>query len=67
MLNDIPELEIADMTTADLPEKIVLEGMDMPKLVSIYQLSKQKDGKPLGADDSCKETWLWLKECKCKS
>ena len=65
MLNDLPELEITDMTAVDLPEGVVLEGMDIPK-PSEYLSSLQKDGKPLGADDIYKETWLWLKERKCE-
>lgn len=31
-----------------------------------YLSTKQKDGKPLGADEIYKETWLWLKERKCE-
>ena len=65
MLNDIPELEITDMTAVDLPEGVLLEGMDMPKPAD-YLSTKQKDGKPLGADEIYKETWLWLKERKCE-
>ena len=65
MLNDIPDLEITDMTAVDLPEGVLLEGADMPK-PSEYLSTKQKDGRPLGADDIYKETWLWLKERKCE-
>ena len=65
MLNDLPNLEITDMTAVDLPKGVILEGMDMPK-PSEYLSTKQKDGKPLGADDIYKETWLWLKERKCE-
>ena len=63
--NDLPDLEITDMTAVDLPEGVILEGMDMPK-PSEYLSTKQKDGKPLGANDIYKETWLWLKERKCE-
>ena len=65
MINDIPDLEITDMTAVDLPEGVLLEGVDMPK-PSDYLSSLQKDGKPLGADEIYKETWLWLKERKCE-
>ena len=65
MANDLPDLEITDMTAVDLPEGVILEGMDMPK-PSEYLSTKQKDGKPLGANDIYKETWLWLKERKCE-
>ncbi|EHI70245.1 P27 family phage terminase small subunit [Streptococcus ictaluri] len=65
MLNNLPELEITDMTAVDLPEGVLLEGADMPRHGE-YLSTKQKDGKPLGADDIYKETWLWLKERKCE-
>ena len=65
MINDIPDLEITDMTAVDLPEGVLLEGVDMPK-PSDYLSSLQKDGNPLGADEIYKETWLWLKERKCE-
>lgn len=65
MMNDIPDLEITDMTAVKLPEGVLLEGMDMPK-PDDYLSTKQKDGKPLGADEIYKETWLWLKERKCE-
>lgn len=31
MMNDIPDLEITDITAVELPEGVLLEGMDMPK------------------------------------
>lgn len=31
-----------------------------------YLSALQKDGKPLGADEIYKETWLWLKERGCE-
>lgn len=57
MMNDIPDLEITDMTAVKLPEGVLLEGMDMPK-PDDYLSTKQKDGKLLGADEIYKETWL---------
>ncbi|MCP1638595.1 hypothetical protein J2T50_000288 [Streptococcus gallinaceus] len=65
MVNDISDLEITDMMAVDLPHGVLLEGADMPK-PSEYLSTKQKDGRPLGADDIYKETWLWLKERKCE-
>ena len=65
MMNDIPDLEITDITAVELSEGVLLEGMDMPK-PDDYLSTKQKDGKPLGADEIYKETWLWLKERKCE-
>jgi len=35
-------------------------GEDMPE-PSDYLSARQKDGKPLGADEIYEETWLWLK------
>lgn len=65
MYNDIEPLDIEELEAVDLPEGIVLEGMDMPK-PSDYLSALQKDGVPLGADEIYKETWLWLKERKCE-
>ena len=44
---------------------VELEGMDMPS-PDDYLSALQKDGKPLGADEIYKETWLWLKERGCE-
>ena len=42
-----------------------LEGNDMPS-PSEYLSERQRDGKPLGADELYKETWLWLKDRSCE-
>ena len=42
-----------------------LYGEDMPE-PSDYLSARQKDGKPLGADEIYEETWLWLKERRCE-
>lgn len=40
-------------------------GEDMPN-PSDYLSANQRDGKPLGADELYKETWIWLKERNCE-
>ena len=42
-----------------------LIGADMPS-PSEYLSAKQRDGRPLGADEIFRETWAWLKERKCE-
>ena len=42
-----------------------LIGEDIPE-PSEYLSSKQKDGKPLGADALFKETWRWLRDRGCE-
>ena len=42
-----------------------LKGEDMPK-PDDYLKTKQKDGKPLGADKIYEETWQWLRERRCE-
>jgi hypothetical protein len=42
-----------------------LVGEDIPE-PSEYLRSKQKDGKPLGADALFKETWCWLRDRGCE-
>ena len=57
-----------DMTDFDVDDNgdgVELEGMDMPS-PDDYLSAQQKDGKPLGADEIYKETWLWLKERGCE-
>ncbi len=52
---EAPDLEVE----SDMP------GEDMPS-PSDYLSSRQKDGKPLGADALYIETWKWLKERGCE-
>jgi hypothetical protein len=66
MNNDLPDLEYEELEAVDLPEGAVLEGTDMPKPAD-YLSAKQKNGKPLGADEIYKETWLWLKKRHCEN
>ena len=63
--NDIPTLSPTELEAVDLPEGAVMNGVDMPK-PSDYLSARQKNGIPLGADESYKETWLWLKERNCE-
>lgn len=49
--------EVSDIT--DVEEK------DMPKMEE-YLKSKERSGKPLGADYEYKKMWLWLKKVNCE-
>ena len=49
----------------DLNDASDLDGEDMPA-PSDYLSSRQKDGKPLGADALFTETWRWLKDRGCE-
>ncbi len=42
-----------------------LYGEDMPE-PSEYLSARQKDGRPLGADEIYEETWFWLKDRRCE-
>jgi hypothetical protein len=65
MKNEIPDLDYEELKAVDLPEGAVLHGTDMPK-PGDYLSARQKNGKPLGADEIYKETWIWLKERRCE-
>ena len=61
-----PELHPESMLEADdLDDAADLYGEDMPT-PSDYLSARQRDGKPLGADDLFRETWKWLKERGCE-
>lgn len=61
-----PDLHPESMLEADdLDDAADLYGEDMPT-PSDYLSARQRDGKPLGADDLFKETWKWLKERGCE-
>lgn len=63
---EAPELHPDSMLEAgDLDDAADLYGEDMPA-PSNYLSTRQKDGKPLGADALFKETWKWLKERGCE-
>ena len=61
---DIIEFTPTVLEGADLDDAADLVGEDMPS-PSEYLSARQKDGKPLGADEIYKETWLWLKNRGC--
>ena len=56
--------DMTDFDVDDIGDGVELEGMDMPS-PDDYLSALQKDGKPLGADEIYKETWLWLKTRGC--
>jgi len=55
----IMELPVTELKAGSIGEPADLEGSDMPD-PSSYLSAKQRDGKPLGADEIYKETWKWL-------
>lgn len=57
--------DMTDFDVDDIGDGVEPEGMDMPS-PDDYLSALQEDGKPLGADEIYKETWLWLKECGCE-
>lgn len=50
---------------AELNDAADLTGEDMPN-PSDYLSARQRDGKPLGADDLFRQTWQWLKDRGCE-
>jgi len=63
---DITEFHPDIMPEADnLEDAADLYGEDMPA-PSEYLSARQKDGRPLGADELYIETWRWLKERGCE-
>jgi len=63
---EVRELHPESMLKADdLDDAADLYGEDMPA-PSDYLSTRQKDGKPLGADALYIETWKWLKERGCE-
>ena len=47
-----------------IPAPSTYEGVDIPK-PNDYIKAKQKNGKPLYAEEIYNNTWGWLIECKC--
>ena len=62
---NIMEFPMTELDGADLADAAELFGADMPN-PSEYLSARQRNGKPLGADDIFRETWLWLKERGCE-
>ena len=61
----IMELPISDLEAEELEGAQELAGEDMPN-PSEYLSARQKDGRPLGADEIFRETWKWLRDRKCE-
>lgn len=63
---EVPDLQPETVLEADeLEDTADLLGEDMPT-PSNYLSTRQRDGKPLGADALYIETWKWLKERGCE-
>lgn len=63
---EIPDLKPETLLEADeLEVDADLYGEDMPS-PSDFLSSRQKDGKPLGADALFIETWKWLRDRGCE-
>ena len=53
----IMELPVAELSAGSIGDPADLTGSDMPD-PSSYLSAKQRDGKPLGADEIYRETWM---------
>lgn len=63
---EIPDLEPEPLLDIDdLEDAADLHGEDIPS-PSDYLSTRQKDGKPLGADALFIETWKWLRDRGCE-
>ena len=56
---------MTELDGADLVDAADLYGEEMPT-PSEFLSARQRNGKPLGADEIFRETWLWLKERGCE-
>lgn len=61
----IIDLPTPILEAADLNDAADLTGEDIPN-PSDYLSARQRDGKPLGADDLFRQTWQWLKDRGCE-
>ena len=61
----IMEFPMMELDGTDLVDAADLYGEEMPT-PSKFLSARQKNGKPLGADEIFRETWLWLKERGCE-
>lgn len=63
---DAPEFQPdTELSAEELGGVTELSGADLPE-PSEYLRSRQKDGKPLGADALFTETWKWLRDRGCE-
>ena len=60
----VMEFPMTELNGAELTNAADLYGEEMPQ-PSEYLSAKQRDGRPLGADEIFRETWIWLKERGC--
>ena len=60
----IMEFPMTELDGTDLVDAADLYGEEMPT-PSEFLSARQRNGKPLGADEIFRETWLWLKERGC--
>ena len=56
---------MTELDGTDLVDAANLYGEEMPT-PSEFLSARQRNGKPLGADEIFRETWLWLKERGCE-
>ena len=56
---------MTELNGVELINAVELYGEEMPQ-PSEYLSAKQRDGRPLGADEIFRETWIWLKERGCE-
>ena len=61
----IIDLPTPALEGAELNDAADLTGEDMPN-PSDYLSARQRDGKPLGADDLFRQTWKWRKDRGCE-
>ena len=61
----IMEFPMTELDGTDLVDAADLYGEEMPT-PSEFLSARQRNGKPLGADEIFRETWLWLKERGCE-
>lgn len=61
----IMEFPVTELKGEELGNIAEIYGEDMPR-PSEYLSAKQRDGRPLGADEIFRETWIWLKERGCE-
>ena len=61
----VMEFPMTELNGAELTNVADLYGEEMPQ-PNEYLSAKQRDGRPLGADEIFRETWIWLKEWGCE-
>lgn len=59
------ELPVAELSAGGIEIRLILPEV-ICRTPSSYLSAKQRDGKPLGADEIYKETWKWLEDHGCE-